>query len=201
MTENQIRTLVIHPRDSSTDFLKDVYRNLSSFTLIQGGVTRAEIVEALIDHERIILLGRGSEKGLYASGVFDTISPYIVDEEMFPWLFGKENIFIWRNSDLFAYFNQLQGLFTGKFACTLEKVYFYKIKKGSFEHVEESNNLFSTLLGDLLHLPASAIYPALRECYGRQGMNNPVIDFNCQRLIYYSGTEFSAFKNWLNNNS
>jgi hypothetical protein len=198
MIKNKMRTLVIHPRDPSTEFLKNVYKNLSDITLIRGDVSRGEIICTLQEHDRIIMLGHGSEKGLLSADVFDTESRYIIDDAMFPWLFGKENIFIWCHADLFAFFNHLNGFFTGMFISEMREAIRYKLKNATIQSIEASNHLFASILGELIHLSSASIYPAVCEAYGQVAVSNVVAEYNLKRLLYLSGNEFTNFKSALN---
>jgi hypothetical protein len=72
-----MKTLVIHPQDSSTDFLIPIYMNLKSFpdfndvTIIRGGMTKDEVNEQIKQHDRIMMMGHGSPHGLFSVGKFD----------------------------------------------------------------------------------------------------------------------------------
>jgi|GEM_PF-6234508 len=43
ITKKSIKTLVIHPKDPTTDFLKPIYSNIIDKTVITGGVTKKRL--------------------------------------------------------------------------------------------------------------------------------------------------------------
>ena len=60
------KTLIIHPDDRSTDFLKPIYASIEKATIITGGKSKNEVVELIEQHDRTIILGHGSPNGLFA---------------------------------------------------------------------------------------------------------------------------------------
>lgn len=50
-------TLVVHPADDSTCFLSPIYENISNVTIINGGITKAQLAKinpvAKYNHERL----------------------------------------------------------------------------------------------------------------------------------------------------
>ena len=68
MAVEHMRTLVIHPKDSSTTFLDIIYKDIPQKTIITGGVTKSELFELINRHERIMMMGHGSPGGLFAVG-------------------------------------------------------------------------------------------------------------------------------------
>jgi hypothetical protein len=65
-----MRTLVIHPKDKTTDFLKPIYAN-RDWTVITGGCTKEEVNKAIGEHDHIIMMGHGTPQGLLAMGQFN----------------------------------------------------------------------------------------------------------------------------------
>ena len=65
-----MRTLVIHPKDKTTDFLKPIYAN-RDWTVITGGCTKEEVNKAISEHDHIIMMGHGTPQGLLAMGQFN----------------------------------------------------------------------------------------------------------------------------------
>ena len=47
-----MKTLVIHPEDSSTWFLNRVYENIENLTLVTGNVSKEEVKSMIRDHDR-----------------------------------------------------------------------------------------------------------------------------------------------------
>jgi len=46
-----MKTLVIHPKDDSTDFLSAIYNKLEDVTLVTGGWTQAQILVGIESHD------------------------------------------------------------------------------------------------------------------------------------------------------
>ena len=100
-----MRTLVIHPKDRSTDFLKPIYESIEGDVHVITGLYYKDTVRALIDQsDRIIMLGHGSPAGLFAVGQFEDCSNgMIIDETMIASLGNKpNNIYVWCNADKFV---------------------------------------------------------------------------------------------------
>ena len=68
------KTLVIHPKDKSTDFLKVIYAGRDDFTVITEG-TKEEVNTAIKEHDHIIMMGHGTPQGLFSVGQFDKPKP------------------------------------------------------------------------------------------------------------------------------
>ena len=57
------KTLVIHPEDPTTDFLKNIYQGMG-FTEIRRNFNSIELKALISEHDRIIMLGHGFHLGL-----------------------------------------------------------------------------------------------------------------------------------------
>jgi hypothetical protein len=75
-------TLIIHPQDSTTNFLKPIYALIQDETVITGGITKSELKKLIENHDRVIMLGHGSPFGLLSVGQFPKAGNYIVDYSM-----------------------------------------------------------------------------------------------------------------------
>jgi hypothetical protein len=64
-----MKTLVIHPKDKTTDFLKPIYHG-RDWTVITGG-TKEEVRKAIDEHDHIIMMGHGTPQGLLSVGQFN----------------------------------------------------------------------------------------------------------------------------------
>jgi hypothetical protein len=85
-----LKTLVIHPKDKSTDFLSIIYSD-KDWTVISDIHPKKRLLkEAIKSHDRIVMLGHGSQEGLMNSD-FNTI----IDSKMVYLLRDKINVAIW----------------------------------------------------------------------------------------------------------
>jgi hypothetical protein len=88
-------TLIIHPKDESTSFLKQIYTN-KNVSVVTGEVTKTTLQNMILGYDRIIMMGHGSSDGLLAVNQFDTDSSHIIDDSFIDVLKRKENsIYIW----------------------------------------------------------------------------------------------------------
>jgi hypothetical protein len=51
------KTLIIHPKDDSTTFLDIVYKDVPNQTLVQGGLSKLEIMKLIESHDRVMMMG------------------------------------------------------------------------------------------------------------------------------------------------
>lgn len=74
--------LIIHPKDTTTKFLKPIYAPLINKTIVTGGLNKSELRKLIETHDRVIILGHGTPNGLLAVGQFPNSGNYIVDYSM-----------------------------------------------------------------------------------------------------------------------
>ena len=89
-----MRSLIIHPKDPTTDFLKPIYASISNKTIIDGGVNKPELKKLIDNHDRIITLGHGSPQGLFSSNQFPIAEPYIVDDQWLTYFRKRPTMFL-----------------------------------------------------------------------------------------------------------
>lgn len=105
-----MRTLVIHPDDRSTDFLKLIYENKTDWTIINNpDISKYDLKELIKKHDRIIMMGHGSPSGLFNPKSYSML----IDYTYVPLLRKKETISIWCNSDKFFKEHNIPGFHTG----------------------------------------------------------------------------------------
>lgn len=105
------KTLVIHPDDRSTDFLKIIYENhLEDWDIINDCfITKEDLIEQIKSHDRIIMMGHGTPGGLLNPKKWN----YLISDEFAPLLAEKETISIWCNSDQYFRKHNIKGFHTG----------------------------------------------------------------------------------------
>ena len=119
-----MRTLIIHPEDNTTSFLSIIYNGMSDVDLITDNHTPNSVIkEAIKCHDRIVLLGHGTEYGLFSgqnpkTHSFDRI---IVGCKHVQLLRDKEINAIWCNANIFGEKYGLNGLFSGMVISELEE--------------------------------------------------------------------------------
>lgn len=186
-----MKTLIIHPNDRSTDFLKPIYHLLPRYTVITSG-TKDEVNKAIKEHDRILMMGHGSPHGLFGVGQFN-YSSYIIDKDTVELLRGKECVFIWCNADKFVTTHNLKGLYSGMFISEQREAEYCDLPMGeiTISMVNESNELFAFWFGkELTHyIKKENTDNTLREMYndmlkGYQHVAdcNLVAQYNIERL-------------------
>ena len=112
-----MKTLVIHPKDSSTRFLDVLYNGRpGEYVLMTEKDSNSKIDEALRskDFDRVMLLGHGSEDGLFAPSGKDMFGRCIISAKNVQALREcKCIIAVWCNANIFADKYHLEGLFSG----------------------------------------------------------------------------------------
>ena len=146
-----MKTLVIHPEDSSTWFLKRVYENIEDVTVVTGNVSKNEVRSMVRDHDRIMMMGHGSPGGLFSVGNFPSVTGngYIIDESFVELLSTKkDSVYIWCNADQFVDRFELKGFYTGMFISEVGEAYYCGLPGTKQPEVDESNFGFVDLMGE-----------------------------------------------------
>jgi hypothetical protein len=158
------KTLIIHPKDNSTDFLKGIYKNIPNITLITEGKSKNEIKQLIEKHDRIMMMGHGSSNGLFAVGDWPDKHSYIIDESIVNILSKKDNsVFIWCNADGFVNKFKLKGFFSGMF-------------------ISESNYGFVNIVSEHIYKPQDEMYNQITNKYNILAKYNKVASYNSIRL-------------------
>jgi hypothetical protein len=173
-----MKTLVIHPHDETTHFLKPIYQDIPNKTVITGGWGIVEVRTLISMHDRIIMMGHGSPKGLFG---INFNRSYVIDEDTVDLLQYKECIFIWCHADQFVKQHGLKGFHSGMFVSEVVEALIYKLK-GDKQLVTESNNTFAFMLGSAINQPLPEIYKQIKKEYGWLAERNEIAKYNHERL-------------------
>lgn len=115
-------TLVIHPKDETTDCLSVIYEGRGWDVIRDYNTPKKEIKKQIKCHKKIVMLGHGTPGGLLAGGevrgwddklTFSRFTHFIVDDEIAPLLRNRETYSIWCHSDEFFRYHNLKGFHTG----------------------------------------------------------------------------------------
>lgn len=166
-----MKTVVIHPDDRTTDFLKQIYegKDWTVITKRKEQLNRKEFIKTLQEHDRIIMMGHGYPGGLFMS----YINPEIVSV-----LREKECVCIWCNADQFVEKYGLKGFYTGMFISEVAEANWFNIDTDQ-SAVDYSNQLFTRLVTE--NIDNDNIHSVLKESYVG---DCPVIEYNNARLYY-----------------
>ena len=155
------KTLIIHPQDNSTKFLCGIYAGLPDKTVITGGITRAELQKQIHCHDRVMMLGHGSQHGLLSVGRFPGAWQYIIDRDVASLLRSKaNNVYIWCNADCFVRDHGLTGFYSGMFCSEVLECEYFDVEITQ-DLVNESNYGFSDIVAK--HLDEPPVF-FLQEC-------------------------------------
>lgn len=187
-----MKTLVIHPDDPSTDFLTPIYDNVFQATVVTGGVSKEELKQMIIDHDRVMMMGHGSPHGLFSVGMFtdtNVVYPqrfnyaYAIDYTMVEILNQKSNnVFIWCNADQFVNRHNLKGLYSGMFISEVSEAVYCGLPGTEQDQVDTSNHYFAQILGEAINDPIDQTYNYVLDNYGLLTEDNPVALYNYNRL-------------------
>ncbi len=181
--------LVIHPTDRTTAMLSLLYQGMDGVTLLTQSSCNAEI-KSRLNHvskqERIMLLGHGSENGLFSRGddcrkEFDRL---IISHSHAYYLrkHGGNMVAVWCNADLFARKEGLHGLFSGMIISEMDEAELYNIPT-SQEELDEENVKLATRLRSLLDTgtPLHEIPLLMR---GLDDRHSTLTEFNYKNFYY-----------------
>lgn len=181
--------LVIHPKDASTDFLKQIYQNIPNKKVITGGLTYEQVKVEVQNHDEIIMCGHGYVGGLFAISNFPGLyhTSYIVDHSMASILKTKKKIItIWCYAQNYIQANNLHNSFhSGMFISELSEVWCSGHKNITQSMIDDSNSCFSEELGSLIALDPQQIYAAMQHGrYAKLAQSNLIAAYNFERLHY-----------------
>lgn len=182
-----MRTLIVHPNDCSTDFLKSIYCNLDDTTVITKNISRDTLHELIRSHNQIVMLGHGSPYGLFnVSRIGD--GTYTIGHSEVPLLQDKKCIFIWCHASQYVSRHGLKGMSSGMFISEVSEAQYCGVN-GNQEQVTESNNIFAVLLGNMmLEAPSDyeIIHSMVGESYDELAEVNPIAKYNVERWCMFS---------------
>lgn len=144
-----MKTTIIHLEDPTTQFLKNVYKDLPSEDIFlydnNFGYNILDIINSIKKSDRIIFLGHGTP--LFLIGWMRLFN----HPDFIPALKEKEEniIYIWCHASTFAQRNGLGGFATGMFISELGEALYYKVP-GTRKIIEDSNFKFANIIGELV---------------------------------------------------
>ena len=125
--------VVIHPKDKTTSMLSVLYEGLEHTYIDQSNSKKdiCHILNHVPRHERIYLLGHGSDKGLFSReddnhNDFDRLMVYH-PHAYYLRKHGCNIVAMWCNANLFAEKEKLYGLFTGMIVTEMSEALLYSI--------------------------------------------------------------------------
>lgn len=179
-----MNTLIVHPKDKSTDVFKCIYSNENHYKVINGQVYKSELCELIQSHFRTIFIGHGTSRGLSNLDLFKYKGEYIIDHHCKNVLkSSNQNIYLWCYANRFIKNNDLNGIFTGMFISDLQEAKQYNIENVKKKDIDASNVFFSQTLGSYINKNNKIIYSKLISEYTLFAKDNKVAKFNVQNIF------------------
>lgn len=166
-----MKTLVVHPIDSSTDFLSITYQDIDC-TKVRATISKSRLKQLIKDHDRIIMLGHGTDHGLIDKDRF------VVDSTIVYLLRQKDCVCIWCNADQFVVKYGLYGRFTGMIISEDIEANMYCID-ATFDQMQTSNKMFASAVS--LSLDKDDFVKSMKLLYQRH--DNPIVQFNRNNIF------------------
>lgn len=170
------QTLIIHPPDPTTDFLKRIY---------EGKPARAEeadegrVRSRVAESDQVVCLGHG-----FTYGLFDSGRRVVIDDSFACALRDKpRNIYIWCFAKEYVERNQLKGFATGMFISESPEAGYFNVE-ATERQIEYSNELFAQIIRASLHLPPEKVRENVMDRYVDEG--NAVVAFNRERMYCFN---------------
>lgn len=171
-----MQTLVIHPKDETTDFLSVICAD-KDWTVVNTRPSNSKLKELIKSHDRIIMLGHGTKDGLVImEGAYNY--HFLIDSSLVYLLRQKDCVCIWCNADVFVRKYGLKGFFTGIIISEYQEAIMYCVNTNS-EDLLHSNLLFADSIKQSI-MSADTLSDAKKIYEG----DTSVINFNKQNLYF-----------------
>lgn len=164
-----MKTLVIHPKDTSTDFLSDIYSG-KDWTVINTNISKSKLKTLIKENDRIVMLGHGTEHGLIG---FDH---FVINSELVYLLREKDCVCIWCNADQFVKKYKLKGFFTGMIISENIEANLFCVR-ATLDEIDESNELFAKAIKE--SIDSDNMVEKVKSIYN---LNTAVINFNKENI-------------------
>jgi hypothetical protein len=188
-----MKTLIVHPKDPSTDVLTGIYSSINNKTIINGGIPILDLKKLIKTHDRIFMLGHGSPWGLLSMGQFPFTGTYIIDDSFVDELKGKtSNLYIWCHADQFVRRHRLSGLNCGMFISEVVEAFVYGFEDMDWATIEKSNEIFVHIVSKYINDPMEVLYKKLIYEYELLAWRNPIARFNVERLYLNSPASYKS---------
>lgn len=165
-----MKTLVIHPKDPTTDFLSEIYVD-KNWEVINANPSKKTLKESIKANDRIVMLGHGNQYGLLGH------NRLIIDSSLVYLLREKTVVCVWCNANLFVSKYNLKGFHTGMIISEYEEALDHTIMTDADE-LTRSNKLFAQAIK--LSIDKEDMVDSVKNIYNGDG---GVIAFNRENLF------------------
>ncbi len=180
--------LVIHPKDKTTAMLSALYDGQEAQVVEDYRTTKemGHLLYHVSTQERIMLLGHGSDKGLFfrEDDSKDEFDKVIVSHAHAYHLrkHGGNIVAVWCNADLFARAEGLHGLFSGMIVSELNEALLYQVETTQ-EELDRENVKLARRLRALFdeRIPLNEIP---KRMLAMDDVHSPLTTFNYNNFYY-----------------
>lgn len=180
--------LVIHPKDKTTAMLSALYDELEAQVVEDYRTTKemGRLLHHVSTQERIMLLGHGSDKGLFfrKDDSKDEFDKVIVGHSHAYHLrkHGGNIVAVWCNACQFARAEGLHGLFSGMIVSELNEALLYQVETTQ-EELDRENVKLARRLRALLdeRIPLNEIP---KRMLAMDDVHSPLTTFNYKNFYY-----------------
>ena len=180
--------LIIHPKDKTTRVLSRLYEGLD-IRFVDQSKNNTE-VKHILNHtsqvERIMLLGHGSDRGLFSkeNDEMKEFNRLIISHQhaFFLRKHGGNIIGIWCHAEKFAREEGLHGLFSGMIISEKEEADEYNVS-ATQEEIDEANEIMFSRLRRLLDTD-TPLYEIPKRLKEMNDKHSPITDFNYKRFFF-----------------
>jgi hypothetical protein len=137
-----MKTLVIHPKDASTDFLSRIYQG-KNWNVVTDYVSNDDLIDLIDEHDRIIMLGHGYQGGLYGH------HRIMINASHVSKIASKELVAVWCHANAFFDQHALPGFYTGMIISEPAEAEFYGVPYTQSE-IDESNHLLAETIRETI---------------------------------------------------
>lgn len=180
--------LVIHPKDRTTTMLSALYEGTEA-RVFDEEFTNSDIKHALnhvAPSERILLLGHGSDKGLFfrKDDTKDGFDGLAISHQHAYYLRKHRGsiIAVWCHANLFAQAEGLHGLFTGMIVSEMSEASEYGIEMTQ-EELDRENVKFAGRLRQLLDIGTS-LCDIPQRMLELDDAHTPLTEFNYHNIHF-----------------
>lgn len=169
-----MKTLVIHPKDETTEFLSKIYAD-KDWKVMNSRLTKSSLTKQIKAHDRIIMMGHGGEMGLLH------FRELIIDKTFVDLLKEKSCVCIWCHADEFVNEHGLRAFYSGMFVSDFVESLENDIDS-NWEAIRHSNALFAEAVN--VSIDTNNILENIKELYKEPEDGCEVIRFNRARLYF-----------------
>ena len=179
-----MKTLVLHPSDITTDFLKPIYDGTDWTVINDPLISDYDLINQLHAHDRIIMLGHGTMWGLLATQLYTDEVGYrhMINSKHADILREKRCVFIWCNADVFVNEYSLKGFNTGMIISEEQEAQLFGLEV-SLQDIEQSNLEFTIAIKQSIQ--SEDMLAEVKALY--KSRRNEVILFNMNNLFQNDG--------------